>query len=58
MENFIQSPYLLERDDLIVARVSALNGVGWSDESEPNILGQTVETKPTVAPEPITFDLS
>ena len=57
MQDFIAEPYLLERDDLIVARVQALNAVGWSETSPENIEGQTVETAPTQVPQPIKIDL-
>jgi hypothetical protein len=47
MINFINSPYLLAQSDLIVAKISAYNSVGWSDASIANTEGQRIETSPT-----------
>jgi hypothetical protein len=56
MHFFTESPYLLVQDDLIVAKVRALNVVGWSEYSELNIIGQVVQTKPLVAPPILVID--
>lgn len=58
MSFFTEDPYLLVQDDLIVAKVRALNAVGWSDFSELNTIGQRVETKPLFAPPDLQIDYS
>lgn len=40
-----------------MAKVSAINSVGWSDASSPNIEGVTVETTPNQAPQALQVDL-
>lgn len=39
MDFFTQEPYNLVLDDLVQAKVRALNVVGWSEYSEPNTVG-------------------
>jgi hypothetical protein len=56
MHFFTESPYLLVQDDLIVAKVRALNVVGWSEYSKLNTIGQVVQTKPLVAPPILVID--
>ena len=58
MQTFIDAPYNLVQGDLIIATVQALNSIGWSDASQLNISGQSVETKPPVAPKALIVDLS
>ena len=58
MEFFPQAPYNLVQGDLIVAIVRAQNEVGWSQYSSENSVGQTVETTPLFAPEPLQIDFA
>jgi len=46
MSDFLVSPYTLIRGDLIIARVSALNSIGWSSPSPLNTAGVVVQTTP------------
>jgi hypothetical protein len=39
-------PYLLAQGSLIIARVSALNVIGWSTPSADNTVGVTASTTP------------
>jgi len=45
-------PYLLTYATLVRAKVSALNINGWSEESEANTLGATIQTEPQQMPSP------
>jgi hypothetical protein len=47
------SPYNLELQDLVVARVSAYNERGWGTPSDPNGSGALIETEPSKMESPI-----
>ena len=46
MNVFANFPYFLKDGDLIVIRISALNKVGWSKPSMPNLYGAVLITHP------------
>jgi len=46
MQNFRNAPYNLQYNQLIQARVSAKNVIGWNEPSLPNTIGATVRTEP------------
>jgi len=41
------APYSLTFDNLVVAKVQALNARGWSDLSNVNTVGERIKTAPT-----------
>ena len=47
------STFNLTLGDLVQARVMALNSNGWSEISEPNVIGCTIETEPGIMSPPI-----
>ncbi len=48
MTVFMQSPLNLVQGDLIVARVSVRNSIGWTASSSPdNVAGPLVQTRPS-----------
>lgn len=52
MNDLVNAPYSLSLGDLIVAKVRALNTIGWSEFSSENTSGATVATKPTFMNDP------
>jgi hypothetical protein len=55
---FTIEPYQLVQDDLVQAKVRARNIVGWSEFSEPNSIGQVIQTRPMTAPPNLIIDFA
>lgn len=57
MSSFLVSPMNLEEGDLIVAIVSANNGIGDSIFSSPNTAGELVQVAPKQPPTAPTWNI-
>jgi hypothetical protein len=52
-EVLLQEPFSYLFDDLVVARVRAYNGRGWSNYSEANTVGVRIQTEPRFMSTPV-----